>query len=236
MQASCRMSAVADAAGQPGACRAIPSVSAALADAVVDLRRPHDALPSRRENHARPDPSLPPDTARMPSAASALPPAALVRPLRRAGVRARQALHRVGRLRPAAGARRHRGLARACADARRAAASCRRTISRPSSAGLAQIEREIARGEFAWSRDARGRALQHREAADRARRRRRQAAAHGALAQRPGRDRHAAVAARRDRRARARNWSRCAARCSTSPNATPTRSCRASRTCRSRSR
>ena len=32
----------------------------------------------------------------------------------------------------------------------------------------------------------------------------------GALAQRPGRDRRAAVAARRDRRARARSWSRCA--------------------------
>ena len=49
---------------------------------------------------------------------------------------------------------------------------------------------------------SRGRAPQHREAADRARRRRRQAAAHGALAQRPGGDRHPAVAARRDRRAR----------------------------------
>ncbi len=42
----------------------------------------------------------------------------LVGPIRRAGRRARQALHRIGHLRPPPGGRRHRRLARACADAR----------------------------------------------------------------------------------------------------------------------
>ena len=46
---------------------------------------------------------------------------------------------------------------------------------------------------------ARGRAFQHRAAPDRARRRAGQAAAHRALAQRPGRDRRAALPAHRDR-------------------------------------
>ena len=102
--------------------------------------------------------------------------------------------------------------------------------------GLAQIRAEIARGDVRLVARPRGRPPQHREAPDRAGRRRRQAAAHRPLAQRPGRDRPAAVAARRDRRAgrAARRAAPRAARPGRS--ATPRRSCRASRTCRSRSR
>ena len=101
--------------------------------------------------------------------------------------------------------------------------------------GMATIRAEIERGEFPWSRDLEDVHLniEHRLTAlvgDAGKR------LHtGALAQRPGRDRPAPLAARRDRRARSASSRRCAARCSTWPSTTPTPSCRASRTCRSRS-
>ena len=69
----------------------------------------------------------------------------LVGPLRRAGGRARQALHRLGRLRPAARRGRHRGLARARAHAGRARASSPQTTSPPSSAASRRSRAEIAR-------------------------------------------------------------------------------------------
>ena len=146
-------------------------------------------------------------------------PAGLVRPLRRARLRAGQALHRLGRLRPAPRRRRHRGLARARPDARRGRRARRATTSPRSSAGMATIRgRDRARRVRLVARP-RGRAPQHRAAAHRAGRRRRQAAAHRALAQRPGRHRHAAVAARRDRRHRPALARAARARCSTWPSA-----------------
>ena len=65
--------------------------------------------------------------------------------------------------------------------------------------GMAQIKGEIERGEFEWQARSGRRAPEHRSAPDGADRRRRQAPAHRPLAQRPGRDRHPPVAARRDR-------------------------------------
>ena len=113
--------------GSPAPCAAaIPTVSCRSGGALVaDLRR---ARTTRCPHAARimpaPDPSLP---ARHCANAERRHRAAarrhLVGPVRRADVRADAALQRVGRLRPAPGARRHRGLPRACADARRAAAS-----------------------------------------------------------------------------------------------------------------
>ena len=81
--------------------------------------------------------------------------------------------------------------------------------------GMDTIRGEVERGDVPVVARSRGRPLQHREAADRARRRRRQAAAHRTLAQRPGRHRPPAVAARRDRRAGRASSHRCAARSST---------------------
>ena len=81
----------------------------------------------------------------------------------------RQALHRVGRLRPAAGRRRHRRLARARAHAGGGRRPLRAPTSPRSSAAWRRSRGEIERGEFAWSPRPRGRASQHRAAPDRAR-------------------------------------------------------------------
>ena len=121
--------------------------------------------------------------------------------LQRAGGRPRQALHRVGRLRPAPGRGRHRGIARPRADAGGHGHHSGAATWPTSSAAWRRSAREIARGEFAWSRDLEDVHLNIERRLTDAGRRRRQAAAHRPLAQRPGRDRHAAVAARRDRRA-----------------------------------
>ena len=72
--------------------------------------------------------------------------------------------------------------------------------------GMAQIRARDRGRPLRVEARARGRAPEHRGAADAARRRRRQAAAHRPLAQRPGRHRRAPVAARRDRRASPRCW------------------------------
>ena len=77
--------------------------------------------------------------------------AALVGPLRRAGHRSRQALHRVGRLRPASCAdstSRARSRTRACCT--RAGIIAQDDLAAIEK-GLAQIRDEIARGAFAWS-------------------------------------------------------------------------------------
>ena len=66
--------------------------------------------------------------------------------------------------------------------------------------GMAQIVEEIEVRPLRVEARARGRAPEHRGAADAAGRRRRQAAAHRPQPQRPGGHRRAAVAARRDRR------------------------------------
>ena len=120
----------------------------------------------------------------------------LVRTLCRARLRAGEALHGVRRLRPPPRRRRHRRLARARADARRSRRAAPRRPRRDRARAGDDPRRDRARRVRLVAR-SRGRAPQHREAAHRADRRRRQAAAHRALAQRPGRHRHAPVAARR---------------------------------------
>ncbi len=70
-----------------------------------------------------------------------------------------------------------------------------------SSAAWRRSAHEIESGAVRMEARPRRRAPEHRNAPDRARRRRRQAPAHRPLAQRPGRHRHPPVAARRDRRA-----------------------------------
>ena len=124
--------------------------------------------------------------------------------------RARQALHRVRRLRPAAGRGRHRRLARARAGCSPPWASSPRADLAAIERGMATIRGEIERGAFAWSRDLEDVHLNIETrlialVGDAGKR------LHtGALAQRPGRDRRAPVAARRDRRARRARSPRCA--------------------------
>ena len=77
--------------------------------------------------------------------------------------------------------------------------------------GMASIRARDRARRISVVERPRGRSLQHREAPDRAGRRRRQAPAHRALAQRPGRHRPAALAARRNRRPCRPSWRRCAA-------------------------
>ena len=129
-----------------------------------------------------------------------------------------------------AGSRAHARMLAAQRDHRR------QRISPTIERGLDAIAADIARGPLRMVARPRGRASQHRAPADRAHRRRRQAAAHGALAQRPGRDRRAAVAARRDRRLDAHLVALRARAARSRASGTATRSCRASRICRSRSR
>ncbi len=69
---------------------------------------------------------------------------------------------------------------------------------------------------------ARGRPHERRVGPHRRYRHRRQEASHRALPQRPGRDRRAPVAARRDRAPSAPSCAACSAPCSTSPSARPT--------------
>ena len=159
----------------------------------------------------------------------------LVRTLHRGGRRSRQALHRLGRLRPAPRAGGHRRIARPCADARRAG-DHRRGRPRRHRARPRRHRRGYRGGPLRVVARPRGRALQRRAAPHRGGGRRRQAAAHRALAQRPGGHRRAPVAARRDRRASWRGWRRCGTPSATWPSATLRPSCRASPTCRWRSR
>ena len=103
--------------------------------------------------------------------------------------------------------------------------------------GLAQIRQEIEAGRFEWKLDLEDVHLNIEARLTAAGRRRRQAPAHRPLAQRPGRDRRAPVAARRDRRASRALLRAAAARAARRwPSSTPTRSCPASPTCRWRSR
>ena len=226
MQASCRMPACADVAGHPADARRVPARVARrrlCRNPIVDRPPPRGQSP-RRENHARTR-----SVVRLPT-----PPKRRSPP-----PRCRRTAH--GR---AASASRCPSGCSASTRRSTSTGALRAPISRGSRAHARMLararhpDRRRSRGDRARAgdhrarnrnaanscgqRDARGRPLQHRATADRARRRRRQAAAHGALAQRPGRDRHSAVAARGDRRARARNWSQCAARCRISRSVTPT--------------
>jgi len=131
---------------------AIPLVSAALADVVVDLRRPHDALPSPARIMPDPDPSLPPDTARIPSAASALPSGGtwsgrFGEPMSERMQRFNASVDFDRRLASAdiAGSRAH---ARMLAAQQILTTDDLAAIER----GLALIEHEIATGEFVWQR------------------------------------------------------------------------------------
>ncbi len=137
----------------------------------------------------------------------------LVRTVLRTGGGLRAALHLERGLRPAAGVRRHRGIAGAC----RHAGQGRRPVGRRSRGDRARHgadrRRDRAR-RVHLAAGARGRAPEHREAPDRTRRRCRQAAAHRTVAQRPGRARHPPVPARRDRRHRRRRWPTSSARSS----------------------
>ena len=219
--------------------RALAAAAAALSAAAVPAAgAPHC--------HRRPAPGTPTYTARLlvrsaPSTGEydrsvRQEIRGVVGALLRAGGGVGQTLHRVGGLRPAAGAVRHRGLAGPRRDAQRAAASCRRPTSRPSARGMAQIAGEIAVVHFAWSLDLEDVHLNIEKrltdlVGDAGKR------LHtGPLAQRPGRHRHPPVAARGDRR-HPRPARRAAARAARPGRArTPTRSCPASRTCRSPSR
>ena len=102
--------------------------------------------------------------------------------------------------------------------------------------GMATIRGEIERGEFAWSRDLEDVHFNIEQRLT-------------ALVGDAGKRLHTARSRNDQVATDLRLWlrgeidalrgaarGRCAARCSTSPSATPTRSCRASRTCRSRSR
>ncbi len=159
----------------------------------------------------------------------------LVRAVQRAGGRPGEALHRVGRLRPAACGSRHRGLARPRAHAGVHRDHHGRGSGRHRTRDGADPRRDRARRICLVARPG-GRPPQHRKAPDGPGRRRRQAAAHRPLAQRPGGDRHAPVAARRHRRAGRANRRAAPRAARPGRNVTPRRSCRDSRTCRSRSR
>ena len=102
--------------------------------------------------------------------------------------------------------------------------------------GLDRIAAEYERDGVPERAGARGHPHDGRASPGRADRAGGGAAAHGALAQRPGRDRFPAVGADRVRRGGATRSARCSARWSSGPRSMPTRSCPASPICRSRSR
>ena len=79
---------------------------------------------------------------------------ALVGSLCRAGVRARQALHRLGRIRPAARAARHPRLARARAHAARVGHPVARRPARDRTRACGNLPRNRLAENFAWSLDA----------------------------------------------------------------------------------
>ena len=133
----------------------------------------------------------------------------MVRPLQRAGGGARQAIHRLGRFRPAARRIRHRRLARARAHAARGGDSlrCRPQCDRTRTGA---DPRRDSRRQLCVVGRSRRRAYEHRKPVDRARRGRGQTPAHRALAQRPGGDRRAPLFARGDRRYHRADQSRAA--------------------------
>ena len=88
--------------------------------------------------------------------------------------------------------------------------------------GLAQIAAEIEAGDFDWKLELEDVHLNIEARLTAAGRRRRQAAAHRAQPQRPGRHRRAPVAARRDRRPGRRCCWTCSARWSSWRRGTPT--------------
>ena len=133
-------------------------------------------------------------------------PAASASPCRRA----RQALHGVGGFRSPPRRRGHRAARSRTPGCWPPSACCPRADLAAIERGMETIRGEVERGEIRVVARPRGRPLQHRAAADRAGRRRRQAAAYRTLAQRPGRHRPPALAARGDRRARRRRSPRCA--------------------------
>ena len=126
----------------------------------------------------------------------------LVRPVFRADERAGQALH--GQCRSSTSACGQPTSPAAWRTPRccmRAGHPERRRSRARSSDGMAQISRRDRGRPLRVEARSGGRAPEHRGAADRAGRHRRQAPAHRPQPQRPGRHRCAAVAARRDRRA-----------------------------------
>ena len=109
---------------------------------------------------------------------------------------------RLDRLRPAPLPPGHRGKQGPCGDAGQARHHHARTTPGKIAHGLDTILSEIEGGKFTLQARARRHPYERRVAARRADRAGGRAAAHRALAQRPGRDRFPALGARRHRRAR----------------------------------
>ena len=103
--------------------------------------------------------------------------------------------------------------------------------AREDQRGLDQVLAEIESGDVHVLARARRHAHERREPAQGADRRAGRAAAHGALAQRPGGDRFPAVCARLASTAPTRRWPGCNWRWRARPRRTPTPSCRGSRIC-----
>ena len=102
--------------------------------------------------------------------------------------------------------------------------------------GLAQVKGEIEAGTFSFSRALEDIHMNVESRLERNRRPRGGAAAHRALAQRPGRRRLPALGARRDRRDPAPDRRNCSARSPPARSRAPPWSCRASPICNRRSR